>query len=202
MRTILLWSVWAWGCVFAPATLFSATLEQWRDALNSEIYKGQVAADAPKGIIEITTPTEIYQLCHLREAADEAQELLSRAKLKKLNPTLVVVLDGPEDNWEELNKLKSLLAHQGIKMQVANSLLNAEKVFGESKNSKNKNKKNESKASTEPARPIPGISAEKPFWLNTKSNIRHNKDCRYFGKGKSGRPAKADEGKACKMCGG
>ena len=44
--------------------------------------------------------------------------------------------------------------------------------------------------------------SEPQFWLNTNSDTRHNEDCRYFQRSKKGRLCKADEGKACKSCGG
>lgn len=50
-----------------------------------------------------------------------------------------------------------------------------------------------------------GTSKEKPgamFWLNTSSNKRHNRSCRYFGDSKGGRYCSGDEGKACGICGG
>ena len=39
------------------------------------------------------------------------------------------------------------------------------------------------------------------YWLS-ESGIRHNEDCRYFGKSKNGRMCTPDEGRACKACGG
>ena len=40
------------------------------------------------------------------------------------------------------------------------------------------------------------------YWLNTKTNVRHNSSCRYFKKTKYGRMCTKDEGKACGICGG
>jgi hypothetical protein len=40
------------------------------------------------------------------------------------------------------------------------------------------------------------------YWLNTKSNVRHNSGCKYFKNTKEGRPCGKDEGKACGICGG
>ena len=40
------------------------------------------------------------------------------------------------------------------------------------------------------------------YWLNTKSNARHNSTCKWFRKTKQGRPCRANEGRACKICGG
>ena len=39
-------------------------------------------------------------------------------------------------------------------------------------------------------------------WLNTSSGIRHNRNCRQFGKSKAGRVCESQEGRACKICGG
>lgn len=43
---------------------------------------------------------------------------------------------------------------------------------------------------------------ELTYWLNTKSNVRHNSGCRWHGKTKGGRACKKSEGKACGICGG
>lgn len=40
------------------------------------------------------------------------------------------------------------------------------------------------------------------YWLNTASGVRHRAGCRYFGKTKDGRACAAQEGRACKICGG
>lgn len=50
-------------------------------------------------------------------------------------------------------------------------------------------------------KPAAAVAAD-AWWLNTNSNVRHNRSCRYFGQTSKGRPCKKDEGKACGMCGG
>jgi len=40
------------------------------------------------------------------------------------------------------------------------------------------------------------------YWLNTSTNVRHNRTCPYYGKTKNGRPCGPNEGKPCKTCGG
>ena len=40
------------------------------------------------------------------------------------------------------------------------------------------------------------------WWLNTKSNVRHNSTCRYYQKTSKGRDCDKDEGKGCGICGG
>jgi hypothetical protein len=50
--------------------------------------------------------------------------------------------------------------------------------------------------------PMAEEAKEATYWLNTATGVRHNRNCRYFGKTKQGRPCKANEGRACKLCGG
>lgn len=59
----------------------------------------------------------------------------------------------------------------------------------------------ESKSSTS-APAAKNATAETGYWINTKSHIRHNKSCRYYGKGKNAQACGPNEGKACKICGG
>lgn len=40
------------------------------------------------------------------------------------------------------------------------------------------------------------------YWLNTGSDVRHNRSCKWFGNTSKGRCCKGDEGRACGMCGG
>lgn len=51
------------------------------------------------------------------------------------------------------------------------------------------------------ARPEMMQEAELTHWLTTASGIRHNDSCRWFKKS-DGRMCRADEGRACKTCGG
>jgi len=57
--------------------------------------------------------------------------------------------------------------------------------------------KSERKTSTTPASDATGS-----FWLNTGSGSRHNEGCRYHKNTKRGRPCRANEGRACGICGG
>lgn len=55
--------------------------------------------------------------------------------------------------------------------------------------------------------PAPKVDTPKPaatakFWLNTKSNVRHNPRCQYYNNTKAGRFCGPNEGSACGKCGG
>ncbi len=57
-----------------------------------------------------------------------------------------------------------------------------------------------SKAKT--VRPAEQPAKEKVSWLNTNSNVRHNRNCRWYRNTKHGRPCTKNEGRACGICGG
>ncbi len=40
------------------------------------------------------------------------------------------------------------------------------------------------------------------YWLNTGTDVRHNRSCKWFGNTSKGRCCRTDEGRACGMCGG
>jgi len=48
----------------------------------------------------------------------------------------------------------------------------------------------------------PQSGGQKTYWLNTSTNTRHNNTCRFYKKTEQGRPCTANEGTACKICGG
>jgi hypothetical protein len=50
-----------------------------------------------------------------------------------------------------------------------------------------------------------GDDAQKPrfqYWLNSKTGIRHNANCRYYENTAEGYPCGPDEGEPCSLCGG
>jgi micrococcal nuclease len=52
---------------------------------------------------------------------------------------------------------------------------------------------------TSSAKPVAG---QNTHWINTKSGVRHNASCRWYGETKNGRACTASEGHACEVCGG
>lgn len=46
------------------------------------------------------------------------------------------------------------------------------------------------------------VTGPRLYWLNQRSGVRHNADCRYFDPTGEGRYCGAEEGRACRICGG
>ncbi|HMQ08563.1 MAG TPA: CRISPR-associated endonuclease Cas6 [Saprospiraceae bacterium] len=46
------------------------------------------------------------------------------------------------------------------------------------------------------------VDADCPYWLNTGTGVRHNRDCSNFANTKNGRCAEKDDGRECGKCGG
>lgn len=45
-------------------------------------------------------------------------------------------------------------------------------------------------------------TGECSYWLTIHTGVRHNSACRHFGKSRPGKCCRADEGRACRLCGG
>ena len=58
------------------------------------------------------------------------------------------------------------------------------------------------KDAANPGQELRELPTSVSHWLNTSSGIRHNRNCHQFGKTKSGRSCGAQDGRACKVCGG
>jgi len=50
--------------------------------------------------------------------------------------------------------------------------------------------------------PATRVQSSVGYWLNSSSNVRHNRGCRWYGNTKSGHYCGPSEGRACGICGG
>ena len=48
----------------------------------------------------------------------------------------------------------------------------------------------------------PAVKNAGKYWVNTRSSVRHNASCRWFGKTSQGHYTDEQEGRPCGMCGG
>ena len=97
------------------------------------------------------------------------------------NSVLAVIVE-QTDSAQTVKDAKSACEAAGVKFIVINDYVNET------------NLKAEKTAKTS--------STGANYWLNTKSGVRHNSRCRWYGTTSSGRKATASEGRACGQCGG
>lgn len=180
------------------------TENELRDAFNQLVTKGITSIETPTGTIDILAgdlAIKVCRICKYRQGATQAL-LYSKDVTKK--PGLALYKDGQEDTQQELSEARILCKDAGIKLWFINEHVTVDYLV--------KQRATASKVSSEtPHASSPNIESptEKPdnnverkYWLNTDSDIRHNRGCRWFNNTQDGRFCTANEGKACGLCGG
>ena len=137
--------------------------------------------------------------------ADSTQNDLT-ALVTKMDSLLTKVNELTEKN-DKLQKEVDALRQENKQLRTA--LVSVQQNSNQEENTgvksdektKNYNSSSESSQNTFYKQQIQNAS-QASYWLNTSSNVRHNKTCKWFNKTKKGRFCTKDEGKACGICGG
>lgn len=99
-------------------------------------------------------------------------------------PVLALYLDGEKEGFFQLKQAEALCIDSGVEFLCINDHISINKInamvypFGTSR------------------------LLELDHWINTKTNMRHNASCRWYGNKTNGRACKKREGWTCKACGG
>jgi len=113
-----------------------------------------------------------------RLAADEAADL--KAQVARLEREVQTLKSENETLKKENQSLRRIVANSEQKTTVAPV---------------------QSQDSTTVQTPTTQQKAKTGYWITTSSGVRHNSSCRYYMNSK-GRNCGANEGRACKICGG
>lgn len=218
------------AAMLCTASIASAevVVQDWAEALNREIYHGQTTLATQGGMADILTEREAVVIATVGDAPAKTIELANVVKATGRRGILVVVL-ATGDDLTKLGEIEAQAKNANLRVEVAQTLIDsapngyihpvkAKKVSTVSivaatptastpappaSAATSTNATTTSAAST--TTKIAATSAdasEMSYWLNTKTGKRHNKGCRYYGKGKNGRPCGPNEGHACGICGG
>jgi hypothetical protein len=183
----------AFGCLNLRAEV---ALEDWTEALNKQIYHGQTQVMTSGGTADILSEHEAVVLSTLSDAPLKITQLQNVVRSSGKRGVFVLIL-APGDRTDLINSVATRARDAGLSVEVAQTLIESS-PSGYKHTSQNKTSAatNSSTATT-----LQSASSEQSYWLNTKTGVRHNKNCRYYGKG-TGRTCGPNEGRACKICGG
>lgn len=193
----------AWVLSFAASIACLAAMfteSDWQVAFNNQVTHGRLEVETPLGRIDILTETHAIEIDHARNyRAGIKQALQYSAETKKL-PGLALIVDGNQDTFESVEAAKRLCEQSGVTFWLINEHVSINDLAEQ---------KPQLAPRTSPT-PDPSASTRAQFqqtseqscWLNTKSGVRHNRSCRWFGNTLGGRPCGPDEGRPCKQCGG
>jgi hypothetical protein len=87
------WSVLLIRALAAGGVQAEVFVEDWAEALNREVYHGQIGVKTATGVADILTPTEVVGVCSLKGAPDKIILLSRMADDLKLRATVIVILD-------------------------------------------------------------------------------------------------------------
>lgn len=195
------------------------TENDWHTAFNEKVTHGVIESVTPLGRVDILTNDYAIEVDYVRNYRDGIRQALQYAGETNKKPGIALIIDGPGDSFEILVQAKTLSNKEHLKLWLVNEYVSIADLMS---------RKNISINSNSPTQPIyenlfqkktgvnnnnsPTISPKRQnavqkeqtaeYWLNTKTGVRHNKSCRWYGNTKNGRSCGSNEGRPCGQCGG
>ena len=151
--------------------------------------------------LHILTETHAIEVDHARNYRAAIKQALQYAAETKKTPGVALIMDGVRDTLQAVQAGKKLAEEAGVTFWLINEYVSVNDLADQ---------KPKSASTAQQTAPPPQVqektarvqNVEKQYWLNSKSGVRHNRSCRWFGNTTNGRPCGPDEGRACKQCGG
>jgi hypothetical protein len=210
-------------CLFAIAGTARAaqfTESDWQVAFNNKVTHGKLEVRIATGRIDILTETHAIEVDYARNYRAAVKQALQYAGETKRKPGVALIVDGVKDPLQAVDAARGLCEKAGVTFWLINEYVSVNDLA------------DQKPKTVSPARPLPGspperLADQKPktvsppnvtqsqedqskpqtqveqaYWLNTKSGVRHNRSCRWFGNTNKGRRCGPNEGRPCKQCGG
>ena len=165
-------------CLLAITSIVQAaqfTESDWQVAFNNKVTHGKLEVEIATGRIDILTDTNAIEVDYARNYRAAIKQALQYAAETKKTPGIALIMDGVQDTRQAAQAGKKLAEKAGVTFWLINDYVSESNLTR---------------------------TVEQHYWLNTKSDVRHNRNCRWFGNTTNGRPCGPDEGRACKQCGG
>jgi hypothetical protein len=161
----------------------AASKAEWRAAFNDEVTHGTIDVEVPGDRIDILTEEHSIAVERAGSFRAGVKQALLNASLAERAPGLALYIDGDKGALQSLEEARALCASSGVKLWLINEYVSHEEL-----SSGDGSDDTDADAET--------------HWLNEDSSVRHNRECRWFGNTGNGRYCDADEGRACRQCGG
>ena len=175
----------------------------WQVAFNNKVTHGKLEVETPTGRIDVLTDTHVIEVDHARNYRAGIKQALQYAGATKKKPGLAIIMDGTQDTFQAVEAAKKLCAESDVAFWLINEYVSVNDLAEQ---------KPQKATAVQPQMPSSPQIEKKPaaqaqdieqgYWLNSKSGVRHNRSCRWFGNTTNGKPCGPNEGRACKQCGG
>jgi len=151
------------------------TESDWQVAFNNKVTHGELEVEIATGRIDILTDTCAIEVDYVRNYRAAIKQAFQYAAETKKIPAIALIMDDAQDTRQAAQTGKKLAEKAGVTFWLINDYVSVSDLTQ---------------------------TVEQQYWLNTKSGVRHNRSCRWFGNTTNGQPCGPDEGRACKQCGG
>ncbi len=151
------------------------TESDWQVAFNKKVTRGVLEAKTATGRVDILTKTHAIEVDYARNYREAVNQALRYAQETKRKPGIALIIDGETDTPQAAEAAKKLAEEAGVAFWLVNDYVEKSDVTRG-----------------------PG----KEYWLNTKTGVRHNRKCRWFGNTEKGKFCGPDDGRPCQQCGG
>lgn len=184
------------------------TESDWQVAFNDKVTHGKLEVEIATGRIDILTETHAIEVDHARNYRAAIKQALQYAAETKKTPGIALIMDGVQDTLQAVQAGKKLAEEAGVTFWLINEYVSVNDLADQKPKSASAAQQIapppqvQDKPAQVQDKPAQVQNVEKQYWLNTKSGVRHNRSCRWFGNTINGRPCGPDEGRACKQCGG
>jgi hypothetical protein len=174
------------------------TESDWQVAFNNRVTHGKLEFVITTGRVDILTDTHAIEVDYARNYRAAIKQALQYAAETKLKPGLALIIDGKRDTLRAVDAARKQCRKAGVTFWLVNEYVSVNDLA----NQKPKAVSPPSGPQGQEIQSKPPPPVEPAYWLNTKSAIRHNRSCRWFGRKDRGRPCGPNEGRPCKRCGG
>lgn len=178
--------------IFASIQTFAQSINEsdWQVAFNNKILKGKVEVVLSSGRADIVTDTYAVEVDKASKYKQGIQQALRYAKASKKKPGLALYLDGELLGQNFINLAKQECEEKAIRFWLINEYVTVDYLIKQ-------------KGLALPKVQTLTIDATGPLshWITLSSGVRHNRSCRWFERS-NGKLVRANEGRACKQCGG
>ena len=173
MRFAIFFTAWLLA-ITSMAQAAQFTESDLQVAFNNKVTHGKLEVEIATGRIDILTDTNAIEVDYARNYSAAIKQALQYAAETKKTPGIALIMDGKQDPPQAAKAGKKLAEKAGVTFWLINDYVRVSDI-------------------------TQGV--EQQYWLNTKTGVRHNRRCRWFGNTTNGRPCGSDEGRACENCG-
>ncbi len=169
----------------------SYTENHWQTAFNNKVTKGKLEVTVTGGTVDIVTDTHAIEVDKVSKYQEGIAQVLKYASATEKRAGLALYIDGESNGYELFRAAQEICFKRDIDIWLINNHVSINDLVNLRGTS-----------STSAASAGASKASSTVYWINTGTNVRHNRSCRWFNNTSKGILTTNKTGKACGICGG